>query len=75
MTARTPMGEADSGSRLDRRAEGERIVNELLRAGWKRYLLAQEIGVSVDMLDRWRAGNGRPPTSEQLELLSRFVRV
>jgi hypothetical protein len=68
------MGPAAPGSHLDRRAEGERMVNEL-QAGWKRYLLAQELGVSVDTLDQWRVGKGWPPTREQLELLSRCVRV
>ena len=47
MTFCTPMGPAAPGSRLERRGEGERIVNHLIQAGWRLPYLAEELGVSV----------------------------
>lgn len=73
MTVCTPMGPAAPGSRLERRGEAARIVNKLLEAGWRRSYLAEELGVSVNTLGRWRDGKSLP-SYEQLERLRFYVR-
>jgi hypothetical protein len=48
-------------------------VNHLLDAGWKPYILAEEIGVCSGTLAKWRDGKATP-TPEQLERLRLYVR-
>jgi hypothetical protein len=49
-----------AGSRLDRRDEAGRIINQLIRAGWNGEQIGAALDVSRTTISRWRNGTRAP---------------
>jgi DNA-binding NarL/FixJ family response regulator len=65
VTARTPLGPAAPGSRLDRLAEAQRIIRGLVAAGHTNGTIGAAIGRAPSTVGDWRNGH-RAPSKEQL---------
>lgn len=73
MPARTPMGEAVSGSRLDRLATAQAIMRELRERGMTHRQICRQLGVSPALVNQW-ASSKRTPSVEQLAALRELMR-
>jgi hypothetical protein len=68
MSARTSMGEAVVGSRLDRLYEGQQLILALTTRGHTNKSIGAAIGYHHSTIADWRVGK-RAPSAEQLERL------
>lgn len=73
MPARTPMGDAVSGSRLDRLATAQLIMRELRERGMTQRRICRQVGVSAALVSSWAKGK-QTPSAEQLAALRELIR-